>query len=292
MSERIYKREATDSPYLLPNLPLDIVDRVRGLDPDSDFLHAIPHEYAHSALRSTREEKRRLVLDVIILKGPAILELLAAEDETLLVGRDTAKSMSEMKIDAAFNVNLPLLVLDLSLHVVDCVGRCDPEGDRVPHQRLDEDLHTTTETKVEMEGGLLLNVIILKGSSVLGLAVFKFEAIEAQGDAMKRDQRQGWEAIPEIPDHLPIPPLNLDSNVVAGCRRFDLKGDRLSSEGLDEGLHVEVERRRGESERVSERGRRSQHTSSRKSRAAVAITPASLVQTRRRELSSCAFRVP
>ena len=51
------------------------------------------------------------LLNVVIGKSPAILELLASEDEALLVRRDT------------------LLVLDLALNIVDGVARLDLEGD-------------------------------------------------------------------------------------------------------------------------------------------------------------------
>jgi len=57
-------------------------------------------------------ESRRL-LNVIIRKGAAILELLTREDQALLVRRDT-------------------LALDLGLDVVDCVGGFDFEDDRLP----------------------------------------------------------------------------------------------------------------------------------------------------------------
>ena len=57
--------------------------------------------------------KSRLLLNVIIRKGAAILELLTSEDQVLLVRRDT-------------------LVLDLGLDVVDCVGGFDLENDRLP----------------------------------------------------------------------------------------------------------------------------------------------------------------
>jgi len=53
----------------------------------------------------------RLLLDVVIRKGAAILELLSGEDETLLVWGDT------------------FLVLDLGLDVVDGVRRLNLEGD-------------------------------------------------------------------------------------------------------------------------------------------------------------------
>jgi hypothetical protein len=55
--------------------------------------------------------KSRLLLDIVIREGPAILKLLAGEDETLLIGRNA------------------LLVLDLALDVVDRVARLDFEGD-------------------------------------------------------------------------------------------------------------------------------------------------------------------
>ena len=53
----------------------------------------------------------RLLLDVVVGKGAAVLELLASEDEALLIRRDT------------------LLVLDLGLDVLDGVRRLDLKGD-------------------------------------------------------------------------------------------------------------------------------------------------------------------
>ena len=65
----------------------------------------------------------RLLLDVVIREGAAVLELLAGKDEALLVGRDA------------------LLVLDLGLDVVDRVRGLDLERDRLTRQGLDKDLH-------------------------------------------------------------------------------------------------------------------------------------------------------
>ena len=53
----------------------------------------------------------RLLLDVVVRKGTAVLELLAGEDETLLIGGDA------------------LLVLDLGLDVVNGVTRLDIQSD-------------------------------------------------------------------------------------------------------------------------------------------------------------------
>ncbi len=53
----------------------------------------------------------RLLLDIVVRKGPAVFKLLASKDETLLV-RGNA-----------------LLVLDLALHIINGVARLDFEGD-------------------------------------------------------------------------------------------------------------------------------------------------------------------
>jgi hypothetical protein len=103
--------------------------------------------------------KGGLLLDVIVGEGAAILELLAGEDEALLVGRDT------------------LLILDLGLHVVDGVGGLDFEGDRLAGEGLDEDLHATTQTEDKVEGRLLLDVIIREGAAVLELLAREDKAL-------------------------------------------------------------------------------------------------------------------
>ena len=54
--------------------------------------HRVPHQV-----------EGRLLLDVVVRQGAAVLELLAGEDQALLVGRDA------------------FLVLDLLLHVLDRV---------------------------------------------------------------------------------------------------------------------------------------------------------------------------
>lgn len=59
------------------------------------------------------EMKGRLLLDVVVGKGTAVLELLAGEDQALLVGGDS------------------FLVLDLGLDIVDRVGGLDLERDRL-----------------------------------------------------------------------------------------------------------------------------------------------------------------
>ena len=84
-----------------------------------------------SAATETEDEvEGGLLLDVVVGEGAAVLELLAGEDEALLIGRDA------------------LLVLDLGLDVVDGVGRLDVEGDGLAGQGLDENLCVERQVKI------------------------------------------------------------------------------------------------------------------------------------------------
>merc|ERR1711981_532520 len=92
-----------------------------------------------------------LLLDVIVRKGAAVLELLSCEDQTLLIWRDT------------------FLVLDLRFHVVDRVAGLHIECDGLARQGLHEDLHASAKAQHKVKGALLLDVIIRKGAAVLKL---------------------------------------------------------------------------------------------------------------------------
>ena len=92
-----------------------------------------------------------LLLDVVVGESAAILELLSGEDESLLVGRDA------------------LLVLDLGLHVVNGIRALNVEGDGLSSEGLHEDLHATTEAEHQVEGGLLLDVVVGQGAAVFQL---------------------------------------------------------------------------------------------------------------------------
>lgn len=112
--------------------------------------------------------KSRLLLNVVVRKRPAVLELLTSEDQTLLVGWDT------------------FLVLDLVLNVVDGVRRFDFERDRLAGEGLHEDLHTSTQTKDKMKGRLLLNVVVGKSTAILKLLAGEDKALLVRRDANDR----------------------------------------------------------------------------------------------------------
>ena len=108
----------------------------------------------------------RLLLNVVVRKGATVLELLAGKDESLLIGRDA------------------LLVLNLGLDVVDRVRRLDVEGDGLAGEGLDEDLHTTSESQNEMQGRLLLDVVVRESSAILELLASEDESLLVWGDAL------------------------------------------------------------------------------------------------------------
>jgi len=66
------------------------------------------------------EMKGRLLLDVVVGEGTAVFELLASEDQALLVGWNA------------------LLVLDFRLDIVDGIGRLHLKGDSLAREGLDE----------------------------------------------------------------------------------------------------------------------------------------------------------
>ena len=105
------------------DLCLHVLNRVGGLDLEGDGLASqCLHEDLHTSTETENEVKGGFLLDVVIGKGTAILELLSGEDETLLIRWDS------------------LLVLDLGLYVVDGVGWLDIEGDGLASEGLDENL--------------------------------------------------------------------------------------------------------------------------------------------------------
>ena len=78
-----------------------------------------------SATTSESEDqvKGGFLLNVVVRKSSAIFELLASEDESLLIGRDA------------------LLVLDLSLDILNSVRGLNVEGNSLTSESLNENLH-------------------------------------------------------------------------------------------------------------------------------------------------------
>ena len=109
--------------------------------------------------------KGGLFLNVVIGEGATIFQLLAGENQSLLIRWDS------------------LLILNLRLDIVNRVGRFHLEGDRLSRQRLDEDLHTTTEAEHQVESRLLLDVIVGEGATVLELFTSEDQALLVRWDS-------------------------------------------------------------------------------------------------------------
>ena len=75
-----------------------------------------------------------LLLDVVVGEGSAVFELLASEDESLLIGGDS------------------LLILDLCLDVVNGVRWLNVKSNGLASEGLDEDLHATTKSEDQVKG--------------------------------------------------------------------------------------------------------------------------------------------
>merc|ERR1711990_1017756 len=141
-----------------------------------------------------------LLLDVVVGESSSVLQLLASEDQPLLIWGDS------------------LLVLDLGLDVLNGVGWFDLEGDGLSSQGLDEDLHTSSQSEHKMESALLLDVVVGESSSVLQLFASEDQPLLIWGDSLLV--------------------LDLGLDVLNGVGWLDLEGDGLPSEGLDEDLHT------------------------------------------------------
>ena len=161
---------------------------------------ASPPSESRTSAETKNEMESGLLLDVVVGEGAPVFELLASEDQPLLVGRDA------------------LLVLDLGLDVVNRVRRLDLERDRLARQRLDEDLHASAEAEHEVEGGFLLDVVVREGAPVFELLAGEYQPLLVGRDALLV--------------------LDLGLDVVNRVRRLDLERDRLARKRLHEYLHV------------------------------------------------------
>merc|ERR1712241_1140234 len=141
-----------------------------------------------------------LLLDVVVRKSSAILQLLSSKDQPLLVWGDA------------------LLILDLGLDILNGVRRLHLQGDGLPGHCLDEDLHTSSQSQDQMEGGLLLDVVVRKSSSIFQLLSSKDQPLLVWGDALLI--------------------LDLGLDILNGVRRLHLQGDGLPGQCLDEDLHT------------------------------------------------------
>ena len=149
---------------------------------------------------SEDEVEGGFLLDVVVGERSAVLELLAGEDESLLVWGDS------------------FLVLDLALDGFDAVGGLNIKSDGLAGQGLDEDLHSSPESEDEVEGGFLLDVVVGERSAVLELLAGEDESLLVWGDSFL------------------VLDLALDGFDAVGG--LNIKSDGLSCKSFHEYLHL------------------------------------------------------
>eukprot|EP01101_Sappina_pedata_P007701 TRINITY_DN411_c0_g1_i2.p2 TRINITY_DN411_c0_g1~~TRINITY_DN411_c0_g1_i2.p2 ORF type:complete len:147 (+),score=35.43 TRINITY_DN411_c0_g1_i2:238-678(+) len=125
-----------------------------------------------------------LLQDVVVGQCEAILELLSIQDETLLVRCES------------------LLLLDLGLDVTDEVRRLDFEVGGLSSEGLDEDLHSSTTSEFQMEGGPLRDVVVGQREAILELLSREAKSLLV------------WWGVPLV--------LDLGLDAVDGVRRLDI----------------------------------------------------------------------
>jgi len=99
-------------------------------------------EDLHASSQSQDQVKGRLLLDVVVRKGPSVFQLFASEDESLLIGRDA------------------FFVLDFGLDSFNGISRLNVQSDGLSSEGLHEDLHSTSQSEDQVESGLLLDVVV------------------------------------------------------------------------------------------------------------------------------------
>ena len=185
---------------LVLNLGLDVVNGVAGLHIQCDGLASQRfHKDLHASSQTQHQVEGGLLLDVVIRQGAAILKLLACKDQPLLIRWDA------------------LLVLNLGLDVVNGVASLHIQCDGLASQSLHKDLHASSQTQHQVEGGLLLDVVIREGAAILKLLACKDQPLLIRWDALLV--------------------LNLGLDVVNGVASLHIQRDGLASQGLHKDLH-------------------------------------------------------
>ncbi|KFU89570.1 hypothetical protein M959_10157, partial [Chaetura pelagica] len=152
--------------FLVLDLGLDIFNGVTGLHLQGDGLACQGlHEDLHATPQTKHKMQSRLLLDVVVRQGAPIFQLLASEDQPLLVGGNA------------------FLVLDLGLDVLNGVTGLNFQGDGLASQSFHEDLHASPQTQHQVQGGFLLDVVVRQGAPVFQLLASKDQPLLVGGNA-------------------------------------------------------------------------------------------------------------
>jgi len=187
--------------FLVLDLGLHVFNGVTWLNLKGDgFACEGLNKDLHTSSQPQNQVESGLFLDIVVREGSSILKLLASKNETLLIWGNS------------------FLVLDLGFNILDGIAWLNLKGDGLPCEGLDKDLHSSSQTKNQMESWFFLYIVIWEGSTILKLLTSKDETLLIRGNAFLV--------------------LNLGLNIFNGVTGLNLKSDGLSCEGLDKDLHT------------------------------------------------------
>jgi len=95
-----------------------------------------------AAAEAKHQVERRLLLNVVVGQGATVLQLLAGENQSLLIRRNS------------------LFVLNFGLDIFDGIAGFHLEGDRLPRQRFHENLHARSSFSFLLETLFQSNQIV------------------------------------------------------------------------------------------------------------------------------------
>merc|ERR1712042_61355 len=187
--------------FLILDFGLDIFNGIRWFNLKSDGLASQGlNKNLHTSTKSENQMQSGLLLDVVVREGAAILKLFASKDQPLLIWGNT------------------FLVLDLCFNVLNGVRRLNLKCNGFASQSFNKNLHATTETENQMQSGLLLDVVVRKGATILKLFAGKDQSLLIWGNALFI--------------------LNLGFDIFNCVRRLNLQCNGFASQGFDENLHT------------------------------------------------------
>merc|ERR1711997_1190590 len=185
---------------LVLDLCFNVLNGVRGFDLESDgFASQSFDKNLHTSTETENQMQSGFLLNVVVREGATILKLLASKDQSLLVWGNA------------------LLILNLSFDIFNGVRSLHFQSNGLAGQGLDENLHTSTETEHQVQGGLLLDVVVGEGAAILQLFSGKNQSLLVWGNSLLV--------------------LDLSLDIFDRVGGLNLKGDGLASQSLDKNLH-------------------------------------------------------
>merc|ERR1711936_315337 len=152
--------------FLVLDLSLNIFNGVRWLNLKGDGLASQGlDKNLHTSTKTENQMQSGFLLDVVVRERTAIFKLFTSKDQPLLVWGNA------------------FLVLDLSLDIFNGVRWFNLKGDGLASQGLDKNLHTSTKTENQMQSGLLLDVVVREGATILKLFASKDQPLLVWGNA-------------------------------------------------------------------------------------------------------------